>query len=1259
MKKKLLKLIGIFVSATLVVSSSNALSFTSFAEEPGESIVVEESTEETVEESEASIIEEIVGEETNEESIEEQTDSKEPVEEPEEPALEPSEELDYVLGRPMTEEEIDEQVRIAEEHLLNPGYVSPNIEVEKPNMVATTRGVLESKYSNANLVNKIRNQGSYGICWAYSAVNCAEINIKNKGLAGPTDTVDLSPFHLAYNSSNLVADPLGNSVGDDFSYSGTNYLKDGGNGYYVKDTLGCWRGLADNSVMSDVDLMYNAESLKTNTALAYGDEYHLSDFSVTGYSIGTVKNCVKEYGAVSISFYASELQESETSYYNHSTAACYYPYKTTPNHAVTVVGWDDNYSRDNFTTKPANDGAWIVLNSWGSGFGKNGYFYLSYEDKSIEDFVYVYDFESADKYDNNYQYSNAHTYVVASNSISLSYNQVNMAANIYEIKANNGGSELLEAVSVDVDGNNTRCNIKVYLNPEEDDNGAYKPTTGTLIAQQQEIFTYPGFHIVDIEDVVLNAGDVISVVCDFGSNSYGRGLIAIEPIDYTSGNYKQQSSKIEKQSYTFDKSQSSYWYDQRGYGGNYAIRAYTSNYENVPCTGVVINNKTNLKVNIGETLKLSATVKPANATNKKVTWKSSDETKATVSGEGVVTGISEGTVEITVTTVDGSYIDSCMVQITDVQYDYIDSVTLDKTSLNMWSGDTYTLIPAISPANVTNKALQWTSSNTSVATVSTSGKVTAVGSGTATITCTTVLSGKKATCSVSVNQHVTGVSLDKSSLVIDLGSTTTTEKLTATVAPASAYDKSVTWSSSNSSVATVDLNGNVKALKCGTTTITVKTTDGNKTATCVVTVTCKVKSVSLYPTTLSLNVGEYVNMWPTISPSNAENKNVTWTSSNSGVATVDASGKISAKAPGTAIITVKTVDGGKTATCTVTVDNKLTGIQLKVTNPVIYVGDTFTPTVIYTPANPTDVVWSSSNTKVATVSAKGVVTGLSAGTSTIKVGNKAGTMSSTYTITVRAKSTPAPTPTYSYTIKMQVPGGYSSNEIYVDGIAYNASITNGNYMLTLPNGNAKSAVAYKYNDKGVPTGMYVWTLRYVGYEYVVTAQPELQDLLTYHGFSIRVTGKTGIRCKTGIDTTMRQKLTTTGVNGYKLTEYGTLVMANNNRSSYPMIRNGEKVKTGIAYGMENGKKVDNIYETTGGRYRYTAVLIGLPNTQYKTEYAFRGYAVVNKDGQDIVIYGPVVARSIYNLSKQALATGSYAKGSAADTFLNNIIRDAK
>ena len=232
--------------------------------------------------------------------------------------------------------------------------------------------------------------------------------------------------------------------------------------------------------------------------------------------------------------------------------------------------------------------------------------------------------------------------------------------------------------------------------------------------------------------------------------------------------------------------------------------------------------------------------------------------------------------------------------------------------------ETGTLSAVITPENAENKTIVWSSSNEAVATVE-NGIVSAKKSGTATITAAAADGSEvTATCTVTVPVSTTGVTLNKETTSITKGGT---ETLVATVAPANATNQNVTWSSSNTAVATVE-DGVVTAVDGGTAMITVTTADGSFTDTCEVTVIVPVESVSLDQTELNLKHGDVtsdpVTLTATVLPANATNKAVAWTSSDETVAKVE-NGVVTPVGAGTAVITVVTVDGSKKATCEVAV----------------------------------------------------------------------------------------------------------------------------------------------------------------------------------------------------------------------------------------------------------------------------------------------------------------------------------------------------
>lgn len=350
----------------------------------------------------------------------------------------------------------------------------------------------------------------------------------------------------------------------------------------------------------------------------------------------------------------------------------------------------------------------------------------------------------------------------------------------------------------------------------------------------------------------------------------------------------------------------------------------TITVEPIKVTNVSITSPASTTIKYGDTLNLEAIVKPETATNKNVTWSSSDTTVATVNQKGhVVAQNKEGTATITVTTEDGGKTAKCTITVKAPEVVIsVTSVELNLKTLDMKIGESSNLSATVKPANATNKNVDWTSSNNSVATVDESGNVTAVREGTAVITVETVDGKTTATCTVTVTKvPVSSITLDKTKAELEEDDTLT---LTATIAPSDASYKTVTWTSDNKSVATVDGNGNVTARTVGNAKITA-TADG-KTATCSIKVKKKVihvESITLSATNVEMLEGKSFRLYATVDPSNATDKTVTWTSDKPGVATVDEYGNVSLIAGGTATITAKA--DGKTATCTVTVMPKTSG----------------------------------------------------------------------------------------------------------------------------------------------------------------------------------------------------------------------------------------------------------------------------------------------------------------------------------------------
>ena len=438
-------------------------------------------------------------------------------------------------------------------------------------------------------------------------------------------------------------------------------------------------------------------------------------------------------------------------------------------------------------------------------------------------------------------------------------------------------------------------------------------------------------------------------------------------------------------------------------GGKTATCSVTVDSKVISVYGVSISDYY-LTMTEGDTYALTATVMPKDATDKTVTWSSSDTDVATVSSEGLVTARSEGSAEITVKTNDGGKTATCSVTV-KAKVIPVAGISLDISSVTLNVGQTQALTATVSPDNATDKIVTWNSSNVVVASVSSEGVVRAVSAGTATISATA--GNFTADCSVTVVMPVASVSLNKNELTIEKGKS---ETLTATVSPSDATDKTVTWQSSNNAIATVDQNGRVTAVNAGSAVITVTTKDGSKTATCNVTVVIPVTSVSLNKTELTIEKGKSETLTATVSPSDATDKTVSWKSSNTSVVTVDQNGRVTAVGAGSAVITVTTKDGSKTATCNVTVVIPVTSVSLNKTELTIEKGKSETLTATVNPSDATNkaVTWQSSNTAVATVDQNGKVTAKELGNVTITVTTKDGSKTATCSVTVKRPANTEP-----------------------------------------------------------------------------------------------------------------------------------------------------------------------------------------------------------------------------------------------------------
>jgi C1A family cysteine protease/uncharacterized protein YjdB len=556
----------------------------------------------------------------------------------------------------------------------------------------------------------IKNQLGSGPCWAFSALAALEsgIMLKNNGA------------QYNFSERNMM-----NNHGLDYRYF------TGGNREMALAYLTRWDGPVDEK--DDYPYGFDGTTVGVNRANVrkhVQDAVYLPDVAHTSAKtverdIAAIKRAVREYGAVSTSFYYGDA------YYNAKKQAYYCSAsKKVLNHAVTIVGWDDSYSKNNFKKRPEKNGAFLVKNSWGKNFGKKGYFYVSYYDKYFGTDNYAYtSVESVYNYDAVQQYDE----LGCIDALGSRYARMTWGyANVFPSPADPG---TLNAVAFYTTA--PGASYEVYL-----DKNADPPNFTGLVRIASGTQKYAGYHTVKLSapSALDTSGSYAVVVKVTNPAGYSTSNFPV-PMEYAYAGYSANANASPGQSYVM--LEGSNWTDITTIASNEAGTEY--NYKNV-C----------LKAFTRDTLR------PA-------------------------------------------------------------GITLDKQAVSLYRGARDQLLATVAPADARNKEVVWSSSNEAVAAVGPSGEVTGVAPGTAIITAMTKMAGITTQCTVAVYDHVSGVTVSPAWCQLNAG---LSRKLTPTVLPAAALDKSVAWSSGDPAVATVDASGNVTAVAPGTAVITATTADG-------------------------------------------------------------------------------------------------------------------------------------------------------------------------------------------------------------------------------------------------------------------------------------------------------------------------------------------------------------------------------------------------------------------------------------------------
>ena len=958
--------------------------------------------------------------------------------------------------------------------------------------VESTKGVDISSFPSSKTLTKpnYRSQTT-GSCWAYSAMNALESTLLNKysttyNLSNSNNIVNVSHerFYLAKAFSGSNANEYGFMTLGKGGYALHSILYlTGGYGPIALNSNSPFNGEYTSDTLVSRNNVLNQEKIYDVTEIQVIGGVDPDSDSAVSNKINAIKTLINAGIGVTTN---SRSLRSGCSCFNTDTRASYCPnlngsYGSNCNyHTSLIVGWNDNYSKDNFAEgyKPDKNGAWIIRNTHGS----SGEYYISYYDPYLlnNENMAITSIKSVG-YDHIYQYnpSGCKSYQYAGDYYCYSLGNVPSKQVVSIFEKNGEGNQKLDSVGFYVQSSSSKS-VEVYFSSSSsNDIPSDLFDSNNKICEKNNI-TNNGYYSCE-----LSNSKIISQQYFFIGLKGNGQIFAFQGNSHPTLSNDKVGISAGKNYYL----NNSTWIDaSTSNSSTIFVKAFTTDTNDEPSiigvdsvTLVDVNNNTlsnSINLNIGEEVTIKFLLNPSNATLKETNWTNSDSSKVSMKdsvGYALIKGLEVGSsdIEITVKDYDGNVkTDSVKVNVINSnQPVLVSSIALSPTSVTLNPNGTYKFNVTVSPSNATNKGVTWSSNDTNVVSVDQNGNIKALKKGTAKIRVTAQDgSGKYAEASVTVesskptNILVTGVSLNASTVKMYVGQS---YQLIHTIKPSNATNKGVIWSSSNTNVVSVS-NGKIVGKSSGKARITVTTNDGRYSAYTDVTVINRPSSnsssssssgssisssIDIVKDMIELNKGSEEKLEYKLSQDLTDSI-IIWKSSNTDVAVVK-NGIVSAISDGEATITA-TINGKDIKdTCKVIVKKlDLTGIVFEDESLSISVGKTLKLTLNALPsgADLPSLKWDVDNKDILSVSDEGVIKAINVGEAIVTVSSMDGKYSASINIVV--------TPYVSEPIEINVEG-------------YDLNFDENTYSYTLKIKNEKSLkitsnvkdISIKGNDK--------------------------------------------------------------------------------------------------------------------------------------------------------------------------------------------------